>query len=264
MGRRRGLSTGEILAQVFEGAAFARQHALPPIRNVVFMGQGEPLDNSDAVEAAVLALTDQGRFGLAPRRVTVSTVGPSPDAIRRMKNWPTRIAWSVHAADDVLRKQLVPSARHSVTALRDAFLEVLAARGSGSQPVISSQPALNGRRSQSLLIEVTLIAGVNDSVAHADQLSELLTPLLGTASKINLIPYNLNSGLRGEWANSFRPSPSGQVTAYRNCMIEAGFFCTTRAQRGAEEAAACGMLTTAARRSARAARIDEHTLVTKV
>ena len=252
MGRRRGLSTGEILAQIFEGALLAREQGLPPISNVTFMGQGEPLDNADAVEGALRALTDQRLFGLAPRRITVSTVGPSPEAIRRMATWPAHIAWSVHAADDELRKQLVPSAKHSAAALRDAFRDVLTAR---HEPGSVQSNMLSGRQSRSIMIEATLIDGVNDAPSHAEQLVQLLMPLVAEdiAVRVNLIPYNRNDGLRGEWAASFRPSPAEHVKAFRARLLDAGMFCSTRAQRGAEDAAACGMLATASRRKGRSA-----------
>lgn len=258
MGRRRGLSTGEILAQVFEGNALARAEGLPPVRNIVFMGQGEPLDNSDAVEAALDALTDRARFALAPRRITVSTVGPSPAAIRRMAAWPARLAWSVHAADDELRKQLVPSARFPVAELRDAFLDVLSARRERAlaNPGRRDAASHQGKTSRTLLIEVTLIDGVNDGPEHAEQMIKLLRPLVSESrhSKVNLIPYNWNPAerLRGDFAKSFRPSPPERVETYRNMIMQAGLMCFTRAERGAAESAACGMLATATRRAARA------------
>mmetsp|Transcript_16114 Transcript_16114/g.25778 ORF Transcript_16114/g.25778 Transcript_16114/m.25778 type:complete len:268 (+) Transcript_16114:61-864(+) len=73
MGLRGHLLSGEIIEQLYH----ARQHSLNPVRNVVFMGMGEPLDNFDSVLAAVTAMSDPRRFGLAPSRITVSTVGVS-------------------------------------------------------------------------------------------------------------------------------------------------------------------------------------------
>ena len=240
MGRRRNLATDEIVAQVFEGMRLARAHALPPVRNIVFMGMGEPLDNIDAVETALKVMTDQRAFGLSPRYVTLSTVAPSPEAVRRTRAWPARLAWSLHAADDRLRKMLVPSARHSAAALRDAFGEVLEARSA---------------RQASLLVEATLIAGVNDSPVHAAQFASLLLPLARLKGgrvkvKVNLIPYNRNDDL-GALGRTFEPATEEDVLAFRRVLVEAGLFCSVRAQRGAEHAAACGMLATASRRSER-------------
>ena len=240
MGRRRNLATEEIVAQVFEGVRLARAHGLPPVRNIVFMGMGEPLDNIDAVERALETMTDQRAFGLSPRHVTLSTVAPSPEAVRRTRHWPARLAWSLHAADDRLRKMLVPSARHGTTALRDAFGDVLEMRSA---------------RQASLLVEATLIAGVNDSPLHAAQFASLLLPLTrrkrGTCKvKVNLIPYNRNDDL-GALGRTFEPATQETVLAFRDVLVEAGLFCSVRAQRGAEHAAACGMLATASRRSER-------------
>lgn len=75
------------------------------------------------------------------------------------------------------------------------------------------------------------------------RLIELLKPL-PPGSKINLIPYNRNEGLRGEWARSFRPSPTASVDAFHERLRAAGLFCTARVARGVEGAAACGMLST--------------------
>ena len=240
MGRRRNLATDEIVAQVFEGVRLARAHALPPVRNIVFMGMGEPLDNLDAVETALKVMTDQRAFGLSPRYVTLSTVAPSPEAVRRTRDWPARLAWSLHAADDRLRKMLVPSARHRTAALRDAFGEVLEARSA---------------RQASLLVEATLIAGVNDSPLHAAQFASLLLPLTWLKGgkvkvKVNLIPYNRNDDL-GALGRTFEPATEEDVLAFRKVLVEAGLFCSVRAQRGADHAAACGMLATASLRSER-------------
>ena len=131
-------------------------------------------------------MTDQRAFGLPPRHVTLSTVAPSPEAVRRTRGWPCRLAWSLHAADDRLRKMLVPSARHRAAALRDAFGEVLETRST---------------RQASLLVEATLISGVNDRAEHAEQIAALLRPLVttlpggGARVKVNLIPYNRNAQL---------------------------------------------------------------------
>eukprot|EP00908_Phaeocystis_cordata_P008736 Transcript_19431.p1 GENE.Transcript_19431~~Transcript_19431.p1 ORF type:complete len:401 (-),score=97.08 Transcript_19431:122-1324(-) len=238
MGRKRSLRAEEILAQVYEGAGLARRLGLPAIRNAVFMGMGEPLDNCEAVEHALDVMTHQHGFSLAPRHVTLSTVAPSVEAVRRLRQWPARPAWSLHAADDRLRKMLVPSARHRVAALRDAFAEVQEA---------TRRP---------LLVECTLIRGVNDQAEHARQLVALLQPLARV--KVNLIPYNRNLGL-GSVGDRFEPSPAESVDAFRRLVVEAGLFCSVRRQRGAESAAACGMLATAQNR--RTSPRDENSVV---
>ena len=98
-------------------------------------------------------------FAISRRSVCISTVGPSPKLIARaVSTLPCRLAWSVHAADDHLRRQLVPTTRHSMAELRDAFHDALA-----------SKPA----RVRGLVVELALIAGVNDAPHHAEQAREL-------------------------------------------------------------------------------------------
>ena len=155
MGLLRNLRAEEILAQVWLALRTIRQRRLPPLVNVVFMGMGEPLNNLDEVRRAVELLVHPKAFALSARCVCVSTVGPSPAHIRRAAEaLPCRLAWSVHAADDALRKTLVPTTRHSMGELRDAFLASLA-----------TKPA----RLRGLVVELALLEGVNDSPAHAEQ-----------------------------------------------------------------------------------------------
>jgi 23S rRNA (adenine2503-C2)-methyltransferase len=224
MGLLRSLSADEILQQVHAAVRVAAARGLPPVRNVVYMGMGEPADNLHAVSASVEAVVDPFGFNLARRHVCVSTVGPSPAAIRALSPLPARLAWSAHAADDALRRALVPTTRHRMTDLRDAFGEALAARGTNDH----------------LMVECTLIDGVNDALCHADALAALLAPLPG-ATRVNLIPYNLNVGL-GPYGAGFRPARPEAVAAFQRRIIDAGVICTVRAARGDGEAAACGQL----------------------
>ena len=107
MGLQRSLDTHEILAQCFAAVRASKSARMPPIRNVVFMGQGEPLDNLVAVGESLEALTHPHAFGFHKKHVCVSTVGPSPQSIAALAPLPARLAWSVHAADDGLRKLLL-------------------------------------------------------------------------------------------------------------------------------------------------------------
>jgi len=226
MGLRRSLGTDEILAQLYEGLALTRRERLPPIRNVVFMGMGEPLDNAEGVQSALELMTGPLTFALSKRSICVSTVGPSPRHIARMQNMPARLAWSVHAADDELRRLLVPTTRHSMAELRDAFAEMMRRRSD----------------SHGLMVEVTLIDGVNDGIAQADELLHLLAPL-PYKTRVNLIPYNSNAGL-GAAGKLFQPSPADRIAAYHRHVRGNGVICTTRVARGDEEASACGQLVT--------------------
>jgi 23S rRNA (adenine2503-C2)-methyltransferase len=226
MGLRRNLEAHEILLQLHAALGAAAAARMAPVRNVVFMGMGEPADNLASVEAALRAMTHPFGFALAPAHICVSSVGPSPERIKALRGLPARLAWSVHAADDSLRKALVPTTAHPITALRDAWAD-----------------ALTGAASRGLMVEVTLIDGVNDGEEEASRLAELLRPLPGK-TRVNLIPYNANAGL-GAAGELFRPSTEEAVRRFqRRLLDEHGLICTRRVARGADESAACGQLAT--------------------
>ncbi len=206
MGLRHDLRADEIVLQVW----LARQ--LRPIRNVVFMGMGEPLDNFEAVAQATRILTHDRGFGLAPRHVTVSTVGPSPEAVRRLAALDTRVAWSLHAADDDVRARIIGTHKHPVAALRDAFFEVV-----GKAP---------------LFVEVTLIDGANDRDEDADALARLFEGA-PTEVRFNLLPMNPIGNALG---------PSARVDAFASRLKASGFFTSVRRTRGDDSRAACGQL----------------------
>jgi 23S rRNA (adenine2503-C2)-methyltransferase len=215
MGLRRGLSPGEIVGQVTRAIAEARGAGLPPVRNVVFMGMGEPLDNLDAVRQSLAVLCHPRALGLGPSHVTLSTVGTSPKAIGATRDLKVQLAWSLHAVDEALRRRLVPTARYSPRELRTAFIERLVAP-------------------ETLFVEMTLIDGVNDRIDQADELAAFLEPFL-PGVRVNLLPMNPG---RADLASS----PQDRLLAFRQRLRDRGFFCTARKPRGVEVAAACGQL----------------------
>lgn len=227
MGLHRSLELSEVLGQLFEALALVRSSRLPPLTNIVFMGMGEPLDNADVVQSALELMTDHLTFNLAKHSICVSTVGPSPEHIKRMIPMPAMLAWSLHAANDELRRLLVPTTRHTLAELRDAFDHVLRQRND----------------KHGLLIEVTLIDGINDRMQHADELVEFIKPMFGK-SKVNLIPYNPNAGL-GIAGKLFQPSPPDVLEAFRKRVLEGGVVCKVRETRGdSDKASSCGQLLT--------------------
>jgi 23S rRNA (adenine2503-C2)-methyltransferase len=214
--RRRSLSAAEIVEQVVVAAAEVRRHRLPPLRNVVYMGMGEPLDNLDATRRSLEILTDPLALALAPRHVTVSTVGTSPEAIWRARDLPGCLAWSVHAVNDNLRRHLVPTTRHSMMDLRQAFLRVMK------------------HRRATLFIEMALMADINDSEEQATELVDFLEPFQPEV-RVNLLP--LNPGRPG-----LRPSRPEQAARFQDVLRSRGTFCTVRRSRGLQANAACGQL----------------------
>ena len=185
MGLERGLTPAEIVGQVTGAIREARQRGLPPVRNVVYMGMGEPLDNLEAVENSIAVLCSPRAVGLGPAHITLSTVGTTPEAILVTRDLPVQMAWSLHACDDGLRRKLIPTARHSTVELRRAFIE----------------------RGSSLFVEITLMEGVNDKPHHADELVEFLKPFPAPV-RVNLLP--MNAGREGLEPSS-EPRAIGQL-----------------------------------------------------
>lgn len=226
MGLMRNLTSAEIVGQVYQGLRIALREGMPPMTNVVFMGMGDAGRNILNVGAAVQCLVDRDRFSLAASKCTVSTVGPSPEAFMQLAQYPGTLAWSLHSADDSIRKFLVPSTKHSTVELRDGLMAALASR-----------PA---PKTRTIMIAITLIEGVNDSTEDAYKIAEFVRPMLRVAPKIalDLIPYN-DIGTGG-----FRRPSSQAVNAFQAVLREEGYFVSVRVTRGDEEASACGMLST--------------------
>ncbi|TCK25411.1 23S rRNA (adenine(2503)-C(2))-methyltransferase RlmN [Pseudonocardia endophytica] len=225
-GLQRNLSTAEIVDQVRQAAAAARDGVLDePARlsNVVFMGMGEPLANYKRVLAAVRRITEPSPSGLgiSARGVTVSTVGLVP-AIEKLtrEGLPVTLAVSLHTPDDELRDTLVPvNNRWKVAEVLDAARRYA---------------TTTGRR---VSIEYALIRDVNDQPWRADLLGKLLRQRIGTSRvHVNLIPLNPTPG--SEWDASPKPVEEEFVRRVR----AAGVACTVRDTRGQEIDAACGQL----------------------
>jgi 23S rRNA (adenine2503-C2)-methyltransferase len=225
-GLERNLSTAEIVEQVRQAAAAARDGALGgPARlsNVVFMGMGEPLANYKRVVAAVRRITAPAPdgLGISARGVTVSTVGLVP-AIEKLtdEGLPVTLAVSLHTPDDELRDTLVPVNN------RWKVAEVLDSARRYAQ--------VTGRR---VSIEYALIRDVNDHPWRADLLGKLLAQRIGKHRvHVNLIPLNPTPG--SAWDASPRPVQDEFVRRVQ----AAGVACTVRDTRGREIAAACGQL----------------------
>ena len=188
MGLRANLNSAEVLEQVWHACREAPEGY--DVRNVVFMGMGEPLDNMEVLLDTLRGLTHQALFGLSAKQLTVSTVGASPERIRRLADEaPTvRLALSLHSATLPLRAQLIPSAT-SMEDLNSALDYHAQTTGCG------------------LMVEYLLIRGVNDRDCDADALAAFCAernaaaiataqaPLSKKAARaatgyVNLIPFN--------------------------------------------------------------------------
>lgn len=213
-GFSRNLTAGEIVGQLLR----MQKETERRISHVVYMGMGEPLFNYDATVNSLKLLGSE--VGISLRNLTVSTVGVAP-AIKKLadEDLPITLALSLHAPDDALRAELIPTAK------KWRLEEILEA---------CSYYASHTRRN--LTFEYLLIGGVNDSLLQALALAELLkkSKLPGN---VNLIPFNYVDTKRG-----FRKPVKSQVEAFKETLQKAGRITTQRMIRGHEISAACGQL----------------------
>ncbi len=215
-GLKRHLGPDEIVAQVLIGRS--RLDENEQLRNVVYMGMGEPLHNYDAVSRSLRLLTHPEGIGLSSRRVTVSTSGLVPEIARLGEDFAGQIglAISLHASDDETRTRLMPiNKKYPLAKLMDA---------------LRAYPLPKRRR---ITIEYTLVAGKNDGLAEAKKLVKLLR---GLPVKVNLIPMNPIE------ASTLGPPNLSGVLAFQQVLCDAGYSCFIRRRRGDEVAAACGQL----------------------
>lgn len=230
MGIIRNLTSSEIIQQVIRGIQVVKRDSMPSLDNIVFMGMGDAGRNIIEVGHAVRCLTDPHRFSMAKSKVTVSTVGPTPEIFREIALLPCFIAWSLHSPNDAIRRKLVPTTKHSTLELRQGLLDAIQLR--------------ENMRARTMMVAVTLIDGINDRESDALELVEFIKPMLTVAPKIaiNLLPYNdiHTPGLA-------RPSRE-KVNDFQSVLTSNGLFCSVRVTRGDDEAAACGMLATKSRR----------------
>ncbi len=214
LGLLRNLSCAEIVGQV---VAARREHG-DELRNVVFMGMGEPFDNFDAVVHAIRVITDRSGLSLGLRRIAVSTAGVTA-GIRRLAavGWKRLdLAISLNAPNDEIRARIMPIARVEPMS---ALLEALKA-----YPL---------RNCQFFMIEYVLIPGLNDAREHARELAEYLRPL---ACIVNVIPYNPRHD--SPWDAPTEES----VLRFVSWLDEAGQPVKRRITKGRTLMAGCGQL----------------------
>lgn len=222
MGFTRNLSAGEILGQVLLARRFLAEQGLDaerPLRNVVYMGMGEPLNNLAATLKSLAVLTDSQGLDFSTRRVTVSTVGLLHGLPELGASGLASLAVSLHAPTQELRARLMPKA--AAAAPLDALMAALDA-----YPL---------RPRQRITYEYILIRGLNDSAQHAKQLVRLLGQ---RKAKVNLIACNPAP----EDSQGFEPPDEGSIEAFMAECSARGLTVLLRKSKGRDIAAACGQL----------------------
>ncbi|GGD42692.1 23S rRNA m(2)A-2503 methyltransferase [Pseudoxanthomonas indica] len=227
-GFNRNLTTAEIIGQVW---VTARHLGNVPaqnrrLTNVVMMGMGEPLMNFDNVVRAMNIMRDDLGYGLASKRVTLSTSGLVPMIDRLSTETDVSLAVSLHAPTDALREQLVPlNKKYPVAELMASCVRYLRAN----------------KKRDSVTFEYTLMKGINDQPEHARQLAQLMRKFsnaaqLKDAGKVNLIPFNPFPGTR------YERSPDEVIRSFQKILLDAHVLTMVRRTRGDDIDAACGQL----------------------
>ena len=209
MGFSRNLAVHEIAGQVREVALLTGR--IPT--NIVFMGMGEPLMNWKAVDPTLTILNHAKGFGIGARHITVSTVGVLPGIValgERREQF--RLAISIHAPTDALRRSLMPINTKYPLA-----------------QVIEAARVFDRR----VTFEYVMLHDVNDKPEHARQLADLAKRC---KAFVNLIPLHAGG------AGNFVATTPQQIAAFARLVRASGVEVAIRKSRGKDIAAACGQL----------------------
>lgn len=220
------LTAADILNQIY---------SLPEaetLTNVVFMGQGEPFDNLDAVLRVTQALTAEWGYAWSPKRITVSSVGLAKGLIRFLDESQCHLAISLHHPMPTGRAELMPAERaFSIVDVVNVLKQYDFCRKHSGR-------SFDGHtsRQRRVSFEYIVFEGINDSVSHANALLKLLE---GLDCRVNLIRFHdiPDTPLRGVSDQA--------MLKFRDYLTAHGLFTTIRASRGQDIFAACGLLSTA-------------------
>jgi len=211
-GFQGNLTAGEIINQIVSIPEADK------ITNLVFMGMGEPFDNTENIIRSVTILTSEWGFAMSPRRITVSTIGIIPGIKRFLSETDAHLAVSMHTPFHEERIKLMPS--ENKYPLRD-IMKVIR--------------EYNWGRERRISFEYIMFRGINDSDRH---IKELIRILGGLRCRVNLIRFHSIPG------TPYESSDYETILRFRDRLTESGITTTIRASRGEDIMAACGMLST--------------------
>ncbi len=209
------LSVADIMNQIFALPEWER------LTNIVFMGQGEPMDNLDNVLKATEVLTADWGYAWSPKRITVSTVGVKGKLKRFLDESQCHVAVSMHSPIHEQRQQLMPAEK--------------------AQPIADTVELLRQydfTHQRRCSFEYICFGGLNDQPLHAREIVKLVE---GLECRVNLIRFHEIPGV------SLPSSDEKRMEALRDYLTAHGVFTTIRASRGQDIFAACGLLSTAKR-----------------
>ena len=217
----RNLTSQEIVLQVISARDDLNEWPTTQenrkLTNIVFMGMGEPLYNSNQVGDSLDIICDPEGIGIGRRRITISTSGVVPEIVPIGSRTSAMLAISLHAANDDLREKIMPiNRKYPLKELMQACRDY---------------PGLSN--SKRITFEYVMLKGINDKPKHAKQLINLLK---GIPSKVNLIPFN-------PWPGSdFECSDWATIENFADIVNKAGYASPIRTPRGRDILAACGQL----------------------
>ena len=219
MGLKRNLTSGEIVAQLMTANEFVGEGKR--VRNIVYMGMGEPFHNYENVIKSLQIFTDQEGLRISNRRITVSTSGliEEIEMFGQEERTKANLAISLNGVREESRAAIMPVTRkHSLERLIEACR---------NYPLESQQR---------ITFEYVLLRGLTDDMKDAKALVKLLH---GTKSKVNLIPFNEHDEL-----STFKSPEPAQVLEFQRYLLKHGLMATLRTPRGNGISAACGQLAT--------------------
>ena len=188
------------------------------LTNIVYMGQGEPMDNLDNVLRSTEILTAPYGWAWSPKRITVSSVGLKDKLRRFLDESDCQVAISLHSPLHEQREQLMP-----------------AEKGMAIKDVVELLRNYDFAHQRRLTFEYIVFGGLNDSQAHAREICRLLK---GLDCHVNLIRFHQIPDV------PLRGTSQERMESFRDYLTAHGFFCTIRASRGQDIEAACGLLST--------------------
>lgn len=212
------LSVADILNQIYTVNTIAVENGNTPLTNIVYMGQGEPLDNYDKVKQSIDILTADYGWAWSPKRITLSTIGLKKNMKKFLQETDCNLAVSLHFPLHEQRLQYMPAERQF------AIEEILS--------LLSQYDWSHQRR---LSFEYTMFDGVNDTTLFAKELIKLLK---NVPCRVNLIPFHQIEG------TELKPTPMTRIIAFRDYLTKRGLYTTVRTSRGQDIQAACGLLST--------------------
>ena len=227
----RGLKASEILLQIYGCPHWEG------LSNIVFMGQGEPMDNIDEVLRAIHIVCADYGMGWSPKRITVSTIGQTEGLKRFLDESKCQLAVSLHFADPEKRLKWMPSERRwpmreTLRLLRHYDFCVRSEYGLRDE----------GSRQRRLSFEYILFAGLNDGEKDAAGLARLLD---GLDCRINLINFHATAGAQKQ---GLKRASDAQAQWFCDKLNSLGLHATVRVSRGEDIEAACGLLKAKQRR----------------